>query len=292
MRTDLLPTRALHRHGLGRRDIARALADGTLSRVRRGWYATPDTVPVVVTAGRVGGRLTCLEALRLHGAWILDDGPPHVRVASGVAVRAVPGVHIHWTPERVAPGLDPLEDALLATLECADLRATVVAVDSLVNRRLITPSRLRAILGGSARGRLVLALHDPAAESGGETLLRLGLRRLRIRARSQVVIPGVGRVDFLVGDRLVIEVDGFEWHGSREAFERDRDRDRELVRRGYVVLRPSHRRVTTDLDTVLVAVRDIVRRRDHRWRAVHRTRLSAEGYLVDLSSTKGTDPES
>src|SRR5690606_16212758 len=102
---------------------------------------------------------------------------------------------------------------------------------------------------------------DPAAESGIETLVRLALRRHRIRSRSQVVIAGVGRVDLLVGERLVIEVDGYRWHGDRAAFEADRDRDRELVRRGYVVLRPSYERVTTDLDRVMVAVLDIVRRR-------------------------------
>src|SRR5690606_29569534 len=118
---------------------------------------------------------------------------------------------------------------------------------------------LRALLHATARGRRVLALHDPAAESGIETLVRLALRRHRIRARSQVTIPGVGRVDFLIGDRLVIEADGFEWHGSREAFERDRDRDRELVRRGFVVIRLSYARVMGDLDGAMLAVLDVVR---------------------------------
>jgi very-short-patch-repair endonuclease len=180
----------------------------------------------------------------------------------------------------------------VVALECADIRTLVIAVDSLANRRILAASRLREILEPSARGRRVLGLHDPAAESGIETLVRLGLRRHRIRARSQVVIAGVGRVDFLIGQRLVIEADGYDWHGDRIAFERDRARDRELVRRGYVVIRASYAQVTTDLDAVIIAVLAVVRRREHHWRAVHRAELSESGYLVDLSSTEARDSES
>jgi hypothetical protein len=45
-------------------------------------------------------------------------------------------------------------------------------------------------------------------------------------------------VDALWKDhRLVIELDGWEWHRTRAAFERDRRRDAELARAGYRVLR-------------------------------------------------------
>ncbi len=215
-----------------------------------------------------------------------------MRVADGVSVTRIPGARVHWTPDRVGPGVDSIEDALALALDCADIRNLVIVVDSLVNRRILASSRLRDILEPSARGRRVLGLHDPAAESGIETLVRLALRRHRIRVRSQVVIAGIGRVDFLIGERLVIEADGYDWHGDRVAFERDRERDRELVRRGYVVIRASYQQVTTDLDSVIVAVLAVIRRRDHKWRAVHRTQLSESGYLVDLSSTDPRDSES
>lgn len=263
MQTGLFPTRLLRANGFSRRDIRRALADGTLHRPRRGWFATASTAPEVVRAARVGGRLTCLAALRLHGAWVLEEPGTHVRVAHGVANTRIPGVRVHGTATRVGPGLDSVEEALVMATACADIRALVIVADSLVNRRLLTPSRLAAILGASARGRRALGMHDPRAESGIETLLRLALRRHRVRVRSQVVIPGVGRVDLLVGERLVIEADGYEWHADRVAFERDRERDRELVRRGYIVIRVSYRQVLDDLDAVTVAVLAVVRRRDH-----------------------------
>ena len=50
----------------------------------------------------------------------------------------------------------------------------------------------------------------------------------------------IGRheVDFLWSpQRLVVEVDGFAYHASRAAFERDRLRDAELQAAGYRVIR-------------------------------------------------------
>lgn len=286
MQTGLYSTRLLRANGLTKHDVRRAVAAGTLTRPRRGWYATGTTPPEVITAARVGGRLTCLGALRLHGAWTLDEPELHVRVADGVAIGRVGRVHVHWTPQRIGPGVDTVAEALRSAITCADLRSLVIAIDSLANRGILGTTELRAVLDTTSRGRRAWALHDPAAESGIETLVRLGLRRHRIRVATQVSIAGVGRVDFLVGQRLVIEADGYDWHGDRVAFERDRERDRELVRRGYVVIRASYRQVTTDLDAVIVAVLAVVRRRDHQWRAVHRTELSESGYLVDVSSTR------
>ncbi len=168
----------------------------------------------------------------------------------------------------------------------------MIVADSLSNRGILSMHRITGVLARTPRGRRALEFIDPRAESGIETMLRLALRRLRVRVSSQVVIPGVGRVDFLVGERLVIEADGYEWHADRAAFERDRERDRELVRRGYLVIRVTYQQAHDDLDAVTVAVLDIVRRRDHRWRAIHRSQLSSWGYLVDLSSTNRGQRES
>ncbi len=45
------------------------------------------------------------------------------------------------------------------------------------------------------------------------------------------------RLDFLVDDALVVEIDGAEWHSSPEAMARDKKRDEELVEAGYTILR-------------------------------------------------------
>ena len=52
-----------------------------------------------------------------------------------------------------------------------------------------------------------------------------------------VWIEGVGEVDMIILGFIIIEVDGWAFHSSKEQREKDLKRDRELLRRGYVVLR-------------------------------------------------------
>ena len=49
----------------------------------------------------------------------------------------------------------------------------------------------------------------------------------------------------------IAEVDGYAYHSSRASYESDRPRDRELQRRGYVVLRFTYREVTEEAETRL-----------------------------------------
>lgn len=54
--------------------------------------------------------------------------------------------------------------------------------------------------------------------------------------RLQVTVPPY-RFDFLVNQRLIVEVDGAAWHTSAEAIMRDKARDIESYKMGYEVLR-------------------------------------------------------
>jgi very-short-patch-repair endonuclease len=78
-----------------------------------------------------------------------------------------------------------------------------------------------------------------------------------------VSIPGVGRVDFLLGSRLVIEVDGTTFHDRGSQFENDRRRDAELSARGYRVLRFSYRQILYDWPLVEAAIWAALARRDN-----------------------------
>jgi very-short-patch-repair endonuclease len=58
-------------------------------------------------------------------------------------------------------------------------------------------------------------------------------------------------VDFLFpGHRLAVETDGWRYHRTRTAFERDRHRDATLARAGYRVLRFTHRQLDEEPRTV------------------------------------------
>jgi hypothetical protein len=54
--------------------------------------------------------------------------------------------------------------------------------------------------------------------------------------------------------RVIVEVDGFEFHGSPVAFHRDRDRDSGLAAAGYHVLRFTWRQLTRDPHACLAAL--------------------------------------
>lgn len=50
-------------------------------------------------------------------------------------------------------------------------------------------------------------------------------------------VPGIGEVDLLVEGCVIVEIDGFAYHGDRKQYRADRRRDRAAARLGLVVLR-------------------------------------------------------
>jgi very-short-patch-repair endonuclease len=58
--------------------------------------------------------------------------------------------------------------------------------------------------------------------------------------------------------RLVVELDGYAFHGARAAFERDRVRDAAIQLAGYRVLRVTHRRLAAEPGAVAEAVRALL----------------------------------
>ena len=168
------------------------------------------------------------------------------------------------------PGpLESVLEALEQLRHCGSAIEWIVAADSALQKGLVTRRQLETLFGGSTRDRRLLARVDARSESGTETIVRVALRSAGVRLRPQVTIEGVGRVDMLIGDRLVVEVDGYAWHGDRRSFEEDRRRDLALMMRGYAVVRLSYRRVVEDWTAVEHDLRELVRRGEHRWRGRH-----------------------
>ena len=216
--------------------LSRATHAGQVLRVRKGWYALPDARKDVVAAVRVGGSLTCSRALMSHEVWTMPDERVHVSVPSNASrLRSLDGVVLHWrrSPGVIHRAVDPVPDALAHLAECGTREAAIAAIDSALYLGLTNRPELKAVFRSStSEARRRLALADATSESGLETFARLRLRSLGIQYRTQVPIPGVGRVDLLVGKRLVVELDGFRFH-TREAFEEDRRRDLVLQRLGF-----------------------------------------------------------
>ena len=81
---------------------------------------------------------------------------------------------------------------------------------------------------------------------------------LGVRIQSQMMIDGVGRLDLVVGDRLVVETDGRKWHDGPDAFHRDRTRDLALLRHGYIVILLSYQQVMDEWQLIELVVRAII----------------------------------
>ncbi|TFD83384.1 DUF559 domain-containing protein [Cryobacterium psychrotolerans] len=147
------------------------------------------------------------------------------------------------------------------------------------NRGLLSADRLSTALARLPDSHeWMMDLVDSGCGSGLETLTRLGLRAHNVTVRCQVHVPGIGWLDLLVGDRLVVELDSQRHHDNPQAYERDRARDLALVELGYIVVRVTHRRVMQDWASVERALLAIVRRQEHRWQPLHR----AAGLAVTL----------
>ena len=108
-----------------------------------------------------------------------------------------------------------------------------------------------------------LALAGRVSESGGESLLLYDLHERGITVAQQVSIAGVGRVDMLVGDRLILEVDGAKFHTARADFEEDRRRDAASSALGFRTLRFSHSQVERRDPVVMASILAAVARGDH-----------------------------
>ena len=90
------------------------------------------------------------------------------------------------------------------------------------------------------------------------------MRRLMRDAHLPEPVPNskvVGwEVDFLwKAEKLIVEVDGPQFHGHRRAYERDRRKDMELTTAGYVVIRITPRQLDEE---PLVVVAHIARMLD------------------------------
>jgi very-short-patch-repair endonuclease len=66
--------------------------------------------------------------------------------------------------------------------------------------------------------------------------------------------------------RLIVELDGYAFHGTRAAFERDRARDAELQRAGYRVVRLTWRRLHREPAAVAASLHGMLASIARPWR--------------------------
>jgi len=220
---------------------------------------------------------------------VLDSAVVHIRVARHASrlPTDLVGIRRHWDAlplERGDVHHVSLVSALIEASGCLDRRAWIASVDSALHLGLLHPEHLTLLRAGLSRvGRRALALADRRAESGLESIVRVIAHDLGFRVRSQVAIRGVGRVDLVVEDWVVIETDGAEFH-DQALSAKDRLRDARLVGMGRSVVRPGYSLVVFDQAAVarqLIGAVAVHRRVTDSGRIVARARHRAA--LLGLS---------
>lgn len=256
-----------------RRRVQAAVDAGLLVRVARGRWALIGTASELQQALAHRGAVSHESAARL---WFLETlHPPeqvHVTVPVDGRSRATSrGTRLHWNDLEPAEVRGRVTSPLRTVLDCArtlPFADALAVADSALRRRAVERDELDvAVAGlvgrGTVRARRVVAAADGRAANPFES----GLRAIVLDRGLTDFVPQQpfrtprlrGFVD--LGDhrrRIALEADSFEFHGSRQAMDRDCRRYDELVRTGWLVLRFSWEQVMSDQEWVADTVEETV----------------------------------
>jgi very-short-patch-repair endonuclease len=252
--------------------IRSALGAGSIRRVAKGVYALPEAPPALTAARSQGGVVSHLSAAQHWRMNVIAVPPlPHVTLPPRRARRraGLPCV-LHWAE---VPAIDDVTTPVRTVLDCVrtlPLSEALAVTDSALQLRLVDRDELvdaAARLVGPHRRRIqrVVELADRRAES----VLESALRAILIEAGIKGFEPQVRVQDTSFSARLDLghrqqrvglEADGFEHHGTRTGLVKDCRRQVNLSLRGWLVLRFSWEDVMYDPEWVAEAVRGALQR--------------------------------
>jgi very-short-patch-repair endonuclease len=255
-------TGTLLQAGFSERSIRNAIAAGEVARLRHGVLALSGAAPDLVAAVLANGLLSCASAAPHHGLWQLHAPERlHLSCRHGAAAGAVIHRGSVVPPEFPRP-VAGLTDTLLHALRCLPpVEAAVMVESALLQGRTTLPylrQRLPGNRNGAARG--ILALVDGTADSAIEVVARLLFRSRGIYTQTQVDLPGIGIVDFLLEGFLIVEIDGGA-HLERAQVKKDRGRNNASTLRGYAVLRYGYQDVVYNPQKIIDEVWQVLRGR-------------------------------
>ena len=260
-----------------RHTVARWIRSRRLLRPHPGVLALPDRFDEWHTQALAGvlatsGALSHASALVV---WRLAprSGPLHLSVPSARRALKSRGLVVHrvqdFDPDRIG-GL-PVTDLPRALVDSwglaftngshqRDIELARGAVITSLRERRVSASRLRNELARwpALPGRRQLVVLIDLVEQGCHSELEIwGVRDVlrgpgmpRVVQQHTVVLPyATVHLDAAIPElKIAIELDGAAFHGSAEARERDLRRDAALAALGWIVLRFSYRRLTSEPD--------------------------------------------
>jgi len=278
--------RQMYGLGIGRRRIEYLIRVGLLHRIFRGVYAVGH--PAVGPRGQMrAATLACGEGAvvshRSAAALLgLLDRPPLVVDVSGCGQRGrgMDGIRTHFGP---APRGG--EAGIVDGIPCTSPARTLVDLGGTVGMRSLRSAFERAAAKKMLDVRAVEAAAGSGQRRGARSLRDLihewrpvdpVAKRARLKSPLEaMVLPILGsrgipvplanapvdlvegriEVDFLcAGQRFVLEADSRDFHSTDAAFERDRWRDRELLRVGFSTLRVTRLQAERESEQIADAI--------------------------------------
>ena len=267
--------------GLARGAIQRRLEAGRLHLVHPRVYAVGHTAVAgrglwmaALLACGPGALLSHLSAAALWGllqttGQLIDVSVPDRRD------RSLRGIRLHRP--RSLPGSDatthegiPTTTVARTLLDLAgvvDERRLTRAWENAERLRLLDVKAVQRLLGEHPNRRgtkalraLVRAHHEPQhTRSELESLFLDLCRQHGLEPPAVNTLVEGFEVDTLWrAHKLIVELDGYDFHRTRQAFERDRQRDAALQLAGYRVVRFTHRRVMDHPGAVAQTIRHLL----------------------------------
>lgn len=267
--------------GLSPTVMRNRVRSGQLIRLHRGVYAVGHTrlrreghwLAAVLAVGP-GAVLSHRDAAGLHG--LRPANHAQTDVTTTAQPRSVPGIRLHRTRTLDAHDVTTVAGIPVTTVArtLLDLAGTVPhdhlakAIKEAERNRTFDLRKVEAAMartrGRRGRGHRALkaAIAEHAALAGSRTRSSLEDAFLPLILRAGLPLPSTNalvegfEVDAVWrAKRVAVELDGWQDHGTRRAFERDRARDAALVAAGWRVVRFTHRQVTQGPDAVVETLR-------------------------------------
>ena len=273
----MVSRRQLRALGLSRHEIGDRLDSGLLHPLFRGVYAAGHRkvtkrgwyMAAVLAAGP-GAVLSHRSAADHWG--LRPDSRTTIDVTTRRRSGDREGLTVHHPKSLVGEDVTTFDGIPVTTA-----MRTLVDLAGVVNaehlRRALTRSEqldlldlrplhrlMRPGVPGAASLRGLLTAYDSDANLRSDLereLKRLCKQHRLPRPKCNVLVHG-HEVDFFWAEvKLIVEVDGWRYHGTREAFDHDRNRDTELTLLGFTTIRFPDRRIIDEAEIVVRQLRQL-----------------------------------
>ena len=210
--------------GYSRADLARLSSQGA-RQPRRGVFMLGEHKPELAAALRHNAHVSCASA----------DPHPTLPIAA-------------------------VEDVVLHAMACLEPPVSTAIATSAIRLHGVPLELLKEQSRGDRSRPVLDALNelDLSADSIVEIDAQHLFRAHGIAFNSQVAIPGIGRVDFLIEDFLIVEVDGFAYHSSRKSLRNDLARNNASTVNGFLVLRYPPEVIWFEPERMLAEIRAVL----------------------------------